>query len=195
MREIAIISIAVAVLGVACAGYYLLTSEERPPEEVEYETYINENYSFEFDYPANWIFREQKNPWFGISYFDAVENVPENEIGGAFSLAVMEPGSWENEIGPSLDNVRSEITSQIENNENYIMLSGPTDTVIGNTIAFKCSVSIFDPTENTTIQVGLTYAAKDNYLYNLSTFSKKEDYSDYEPIFEHVIGSFSFPEN
>ncbi|MEA1904591.1 MAG: PsbP-related protein, partial [Candidatus Hadarchaeota archaeon] len=151
MKEIAIISVAVVVLGVACTGYYLLTSEETPPEEVEYETYTNENFSFKFDYPSDWIFREQELPW-GMSYFDARENIPENEIGGAFSLTMMEPGSWENEIGPSLDNIRSKITSQIENNENYIMLSGPTDTAIGDTIAFKCSVSIFDPTENTTIR-------------------------------------------
>lgn len=175
-RKIAPISIAVVVLIVAIVGYYFLTSEE------EYETYVNENYSFKFDYPADWVFSE-----FGY-VFGAMENTPENMSGGYVMLLVVPL-----EAESSLDNVHNALMSHAENDENFTIISGPTDITIDNTPAFRFSATT--STEDITIQTVGVYSVRDNFLYSFSGGVREEKYSDYELIFEHVIDSFSFLEN
>lgn len=174
-RGIIPISIAAAVLVIAIVGYYFLTSE------VGYETYVNENYSFKFDYPADWVFSE-----YGY-VFGAMENTPENVSGGYVMLLVLSL-----EADSTLDNVYNSLVSHAENNENFTIISGPAEITIDNTPAFRFSATT--STEDITIQTVGVYSVRDNFLYSFSGGVREENYSDYEPIFEHVIDSFSFLE-
>jgi predicted transcriptional regulator len=172
-REIALASIAVVVLIIAIVGYYSLTSEE------EYETYVNENYSFKFDYPADWVF------W-GYGYvFGAMENTSD-DMGGGYVMLLVLPL----EADSTLDNVRDALVSHAENDENFTIISGPTDIAIDSTPAFRFSATT--STEDITIQTVGVYSIRDNFLYSFSGGVREENYSDYEQIFEHVIDSFSF---
>ncbi|MEA1904560.1 MAG: PsbP-related protein [Candidatus Hadarchaeota archaeon] len=174
-RGIIPISIAAAVLIIAIVGYYLLTSK------VEYETYANENYSFKFDYPADWVFSE-----YGY-VFGAMENTPENVSGGYVMLLVLPL-----EADSTLDNVRDALTSHAENDENFTIIGGPADIIIDNIPAFRFSAAT--SAENITTRTVGVYSVRDNFLYSFSGRVREENYSDYEPIFEHVIDSFSFLE-
>ncbi|KUO39612.1 MAG: hypothetical protein AVW06_03490 [Hadesarchaea archaeon DG-33-1] len=179
--KIAIMLIAVVVLGFACVDYYLVTREE------EYETYINEDYSFKFDYPTDWIFEELGTQW--VAYFGAVENTPEDELGGIITLAVYDRAIFENQFGVSLDNLADYVLSSLENIENFVWISKPTEIVIDNVSAIRYSVAL--TRENITLQFQSELVVKDNYLYEFTTGTEEEKYSDYRPVFEHVIDSFS----
>ena len=187
-RELALIAIAVVALSVAFMGYYFVTTEER---EVEYKTYINENYPFKFDYPVDWIFEEWSLPWVGspISQFMARENVPEKETGGVIYLSVVETDI-------PLENFLYNSTSWSIGGENFTVVSGPSNIVIDGVLAVKYLIKSI-PIENTLIPIELMYiiAKKNNYLYRFQLLAKEEKFHDYEPIFEHVIDSFSFLEN
>lgn len=197
-RKTLSIAIIIVLLGVACVGYYFLTGEEELPT-IEYETYVNENYSFKFDYPADWIFREMRLPW--ASSFNVRENTPENEeliwLTGSIELTVWEKAFleniWEN-LGVSPENAFSSLISHIENIENLV--SGPTIITIDNILAVRYS-AITTPPEyvverRDTVRYESLTALRDNYLYSLVSSCKEEEYPDYESIFEHVINSFSF---
>ncbi len=176
-RKIAPISIAAAVLIGAIAGYYLLTGRE--VSGIKYETYRNENYSFKFDYPADWVFSEHQYA------FGAVENTSDNVGGGSVMLLVFPVVA-----GISLDNVYDSLMSYAENNENFTIISGPTDVTIDNTPAFEFSAT--SSAKNITTQVEWMISIRNNLLYYFSMGVKKEKYPSYEQIFEHVIDSFSF---
>ncbi len=180
--KIAIMLIAVAVLGVACVGYYLVTREG------EYETYINEDYSFKFDYPTDWIFQELGMTW--VAYFGAVENTPENELGGIITLAVYDRAIFEDQFGVSLDNLADYVLSSLENIENFVWISKPNEIVIDNISAIRYSLAL--TRENITLQFQSELVVKDNYLYEFTVGTEEEKYSGYKPVFEHVIDSFSF---
>ncbi len=179
-RKIAPISIAVVVLIIAIVGYYFLTNEE--VSEVEYETYVNENYSFKFDYPADWVFSE-----FGY-VFGAMENTPENVSGGYVMLLAVPL-----EADSTLDNTYNALMSHAENDENFTIISGPTDITIDNTPAFRFLATTSG--ENIPTQTEGVFSVRDNYLYSFIMGTEEEKYSDYKQIFEHVIDSFSFLEN
>lgn len=185
-EKMAIVLIAVVALGVACAGYYLVTRGEHP--EIEYETYINEDYSFKFDYPTDWIFQELSMTW--VAYFGAVENTLENEMGGIITLAVYNRFIFEDQLGVSLDNLTDYILSSFENIENFKWISRPTEIAIDNASAIRYSMAL--TTENITLQFQAELVVKDNYLYEFTVGTEEEKYSDYKPVFEHVIDSFSF---
>lgn len=185
--KMAIMLIAVVVLGVACVGYYLVTREGEHPE-IEYETYINEDYSFKFDYPTDWIFDELGMPW--VAYFGAVENTPENEMGGIITLAVYDRAIFEDQFGVFLDNLTDYVLSSFENVENFTWISKPTEIVIDNVSAIRYSAVL--TRENITLQFLAELAVNDNYLYEFTVGTEEEKYSDYIPVFEHVSESFSF---
>ena len=185
--KIAIMLIAVLVLGIACVGYCLVTREGEHPG-IEYETYINEDYSFKFDYPTDWIFEELGTLW--VAYFGVVENTPENEIGGIITLVAYDRAIFENQFGVSLDNLTDYVLSSFENIENFMWISKPTEIVIDNVSAIRYSVAL--TRENITLQFQAELVVKDNYLYEFTVGTEEEKYSDYKPIFERVIDSFSF---
>ena len=185
ISSIVVIAIAVVALSIAFIGYYFVTTEER---EVEYKTYINENYSFKFDYPTDWIFEEWSLPWVDspISQFLVRENVPEKEMGGVIYLRVVE-----SDIPLPLENFLENFISWSVGGENFTVVSGPTIIVIDSVLTVKYLVKSTS-IENTRIQIELISTQKDNYLYTFQLLAKEEKYHDYEPIFEHVIDSFSF---
>ena len=175
--KIALIAIAVVALIVAFVGYFL-TSEER---EVEYKTYINENYSFKFDYPVEWIFEgwSLSRMDSDISNFLVTENVSD-KIGGAISLEVMETDVF-------LENF---LENFILWSGEFTLTTGPTEIVIDGVHAVKYLLK-----STSRIQLEFISAKKDGYLYIFQFLAHEEKYDDYEPIFEHVIDSFSFLEN
>lgn len=199
-RKTLSIAIIIVLLGVACVGYYFLTGEEELPT-IEYETYVNENYSFKFDYPVDWIFREMRLPW--ASSFIVIEKTPENEEpiwlteGGHIELTIWGKAFleniWEN-FGVFPENTFSSLMSHIKNIENLV--GDPTITTIDNILAIRYSAIITLPKgiviRSDTLRYESLIALKDNYLYSLVATCKGEEYSDYELIFEHVIDSFSF---
>lgn len=185
-RKIKLITVLIVAVGIACVGYYLLTSEGEP-SEIEFKTYINENYSFKFDYPVDWILEEWSLPWVGspISQFLVRENVSENERGGFINLIVKETDI-------SLEDLLENFIIWVEG-ENFTVISGPSNIAIDGVLAVKYLIKSI-PIGNTRIQIKLMYifAKKDNYLYTFQLLAKEEKYHDYEPIFEHMIDSFSF---
>lgn len=206
-----VIAIAVVALSVAFVSYYILTSEDR---EVKYETYLNEVFFFKFDYPAGWIFWEEGWVlWPQEQSFIATENIPENEEGGHIKLTIHDKANFEEDVefileGLGLEpseNLFGNLTILIENTENNL-ISGPTITTIDNAPAIRYSAikTVARKREDNTgrfVEYEITvrsewlYFLKDNYLYSFNTFCKKEKYSGYESIFEHVINSFSFLRN
>jgi len=189
-RKIVPIAIVTVAVSVACVGYYLLT--RGGPKEVEFKTYTNENYSFKFDYPANWDFIEP--PGFGapmVAYFTARENTGGE---GFIALCVFDKTGAENQLGISLDNLTSFISSlenRFENNENFVLRGKPTKIAIDNHYGVRYSVAAMKLTP-VVIRFQLELVVKDNYFYYFEMMASEENYFTYEPIFEHVIDSFSF---
>lgn len=178
---VGIIAIAAVALSIAFVGYCFLTDEEK---EVEYETYINENYSFKFDYPADWILHERDSSRLAGK---TVFNVNFNELPlEAYPRIGIIKGSVV-ETDESLDDIRSLYPS-----ENI------TDILIDGIPAFKFSFGgALIPYENNShtylmVKGGYMFAIKGNCRYALEVMAPKEKYSDYEQIFKHVINSFSF---
>jgi hypothetical protein len=192
-----VIPIAIIILvavGVAFLGYNLLAGRGGPSggpkdenKEVGFKTYTNENYSFKFDYPDNWNFRELRQwsaqgfnaPFVSEKILDAFvvsENIMENNW-WRIGLIVYSKTMIENQYGEnSLDNLvswlsRWGITTYIE----YTKDNCPAVNYAGVTPS---------------TQFRGTLAVKDNHLYQLTVETPEENYSISEPIFQHVIHSF-----
>lgn len=172
-REIARISIAVAVLVTAALAYLHLTAPL-----VKYETFVDENYSFGFDYPADWVFSEQ-----GYA-FGAVENTSDEGRGYVMMLVVRaEPGS-------TLNSVYERLVA--ENRENFELMEGPIDFAVDDTQALKFSVK--ERRGDATIRSEWVIAIRDGHVYSFSAGIGEERFPDYRAVLEHVIDSFSFLE-
>ena len=172
-REIALIAIAAVALSVAFVGYYFLT-------RVEYKTYVNENYSFKFDYPADWGLHEEKKDmtlegrhW--VLDVSALSPRPPLEehipyYGGSLTVSVIETDE-------SLDNIRG-------------TLENTTDILIDGIPAFRQSAEgQIGPDIH--LKIDAIVAIKDNFLYSFWMGAQIEKYSDYEQIFKHMLDSFS----
>ena len=190
-KKIVTIAVVMVAVSVAFAGYYLLTRRG-----VEFKTFRNESYSFKFDYPAGWYFREWAIQYDGE--FVATENAIENTypyhidwktIGGVIGLTVYDKTVLEDQFGMSLDNLTGYISS-LENNGYFVLTGKPTEIVIDDHSGVRFSAT--ETVENIPIRFQAELVVKDNYFYNFVMGSSEENYSTYEPIFEHVIDSFSF---
>jgi hypothetical protein len=160
---------------------------------VTYKTYKNENYSIKFDYPDNWYFNSQD---FGlppplVAFFDASGST---RLTGEVALYVFDKAGYENRFPWDLDNLTSYVAgleNQFENNENFVVRSGPTVVAIGNHNGVRLSVTAKQPT-SFDVRFQLETVVKDNYFYAFEIAAPEENYSSiYKPIFERVIGSFS----
>jgi len=193
-----VIMIIVAIAAsVAICGYYLVTHGG------EFKTYTNEKYSFKFDYPVNWDFREYTSQ--DAVRIIAIENALENRhrYQKIIQITVYDKTAYENYFGISLDNLTAYISS-LENmieKENYVLIGGrffiqaispgkPVEITIDNHSGVRFSAT--STIENITIRFQVELVVKDNYFYEFVMVTSEESYSIYEPIFEHVIDSFSF---
>jgi len=188
---IAAVVLIIAVVVVAFAGYYLKT--RRGGTVVTYKTYTNENYSFKFDYPDNWDFSSRDvglSPPY-VAFFYAGSSIG---LTGEIQLFVFDKASYENLVPGDLDNLTSYVAgleNQFENNENYVLRSGPTVVAIDNHNGVGVSVTAKRPT-SFDVRFQLETVVKDNYFYAFEIVAPEENYSSiYKPIFERVIGSFS----
>jgi hypothetical protein len=188
---IAAVVLIIAAVVVVSAGYYLM-NRRGGPAAVQYKTYTNENYSFKFDYPENWDFTSQD---FGLSppyvaYFDAGSSTG---LTGEVQLFIFDKAGYENLVPGDLDNLTSYVAgleNQFENNENYVLRSGPTVVAIDNHNGVRLMATALQSTEN--VRFELETVVKDNYFYAFEMAAPEENYSSvYMPIFERVIGSFS----
>lgn len=178
--------------------------EESKVSELEYKTYVNENYGFMFDFPANWSFSSSKNteisraennsaiignpsgnnfPFAGV--FVAKENVSENERVRVVQLTVRKTHS-----SFSLENFLESEGIQI-GGESW-ETSGPVNIVIDGGNAFKYVLRGPPLAMSTRTRIEVIFAKKDNYLYWFNLIGKETSY--YKSVFEHVINSFSFLE-
>jgi hypothetical protein len=191
-KVIPVVIIVIVAVGFAFLGYYFWRggSSGGPKDEnkeVGFKTYTNENYSFKFDYPDNWDFRELRQwsaqgfnaPFVSENILDAFvgsENIMENNW-WRIGLIVYSKTMIENQYGEnSLDNLvswlsRWGITTYIEyTKDNYpaVNYAGVTPST----------------------QFRGTLAVKDNNLYQLTVETPEENYSISEPIFQHLIHGF-----
>jgi hypothetical protein len=188
-----VIAVVVAISAVAIGGYVLLTRRG-----MEFKTFTNEHYSFKFDYPTGWHLMESVIPY--DAQFLATENTPENTypytidwktIGGVIRLVVFDKNIYENQFGVSLDNLTSYVSS-LENrfkNENFVLRGKPIEISISNHSGVR--YQMIWTAENVFLQGLGELIVKDNFFYTFTMGSLEENYSVYEPIFEHVIDTFS----
>jgi hypothetical protein len=188
---IAAVVLIIAAVVVASAGYYLMN--RRGGSAVTYKTYTNENYSIKFDYPDNWDFSSQDvglSPPY-VAFFDAGSSTG---LTGEIQLFVFDKASYENLVPGNLDNLTSYVAgleNQFENNENYVLRSGPTVVAIDNHNGVRLSATALQST-SFDVRFELETVVKDNYFYVFEIVAPEENYSStYRPIFERVIGSFS----
>lgn len=103
-----------------------------------YEKFVSENYGFSFSYPSNWIVENQKNPYTGSLTVIVRENVTENAL---------QPEAWV-QIGAgslgitSIENAKSDLLSQVENNENLSKIKGPSDVTRGGLNGFDLTLRV-----------------------------------------------------
>jgi hypothetical protein len=190
-KKVILIAIVIVVaVSVASIGYLIERGGSSEPLVVEYKTYTNENYSFKFDYPANWYYQEF-SPTTGTAWFGAFDN---SQSGASIMLEVYDNNVAENVFGIPLDNVVNYILSfqnrWYENNENYKLIKKPSDIIIGNVHGVSWSAT--RTSGNTILQFQIGIIVKDNYMYEFVVGSLAGAYSRYERIFENVIDSFSF---
>jgi hypothetical protein len=191
---IAAVVLIVAAAIVASAGYYLMNRRGGASgPAVTYQTYTNENYSIKFDYPDNWDFFSQDiglSPPY-IAYFDAGSSTG---LTGEVQLFIFDKAGYENLVPGDLDNLTSYVAgleNQFENNENYVLRSGPTVVAIDSHNGVRLSATALQPASDN-FRFELETVVKDNYFYAFEIAAPEENYSSvYKPIFERVIGSFS----
>lgn len=201
VSSILVIAIVIVIAVAAIGGYYLVTRGGQGGTKVVYKTYTNENYSFKFDYPENWGFNPEdfaliRPPM--VAYFGAGPLVAYSGAGGItvttreLSLSVFDKAGYENRYAVSLDNLTSYLASlenQFENNnENFVVRSGPTVVAIDNHNGVRLSA-----VQSTSIAVRIQFetVVKDNYFYAFEIVAPEENYSIDKPMFEHLIDSFS----
>jgi hypothetical protein len=177
-KKIVLIAAVIVAVSGAFVGFYVLTGQGELPA-VNYTTYTNENYGFKFDYPANWNFKEFEG-W----VFSTWENNGSGNIGLSIEF-----------LGVPIDNsyiswLMSMSENMLENNENLTIINKPTKIAIDNHYGWT-----FLAIDNMQLRNQLVfqeyYIAKDDSLYHFEMTCEK-NYLTYEPIFQHVIDSFSF---
>jgi hypothetical protein len=195
-RKVITIVIILVAVGVALVGYYLLT-KRGGPTGINYKTYTNESYSFKFDYPADWNFMSRGLVGASMdSYFYAAASENTTEGGGivmyVYNRAVYE-NLFENRHGISLDNLTSYISSlenRFENNENFVLIGKPTEIAIDNNHGVRYSLTALK-LALIALRCQVEQVGKDNYFYDFETIASEKNYSTYEPMFQHVIDSFT----
>jgi hypothetical protein len=179
------LAIALVVVGIALIGFYLLT-EYGGPQGGEFKTHTNEKYSYKFDYPAGW-----GTDNYGLEIFLAFdynqENGPDLRM-AQIKLEVDDNAEWQ--FGISLEDNLSGYISGIENEYENALIGKPTEVIIDNHIGIKWSYrySLYSLNFRNQVEV----VVKENYMYWLEMGTLEENYPYYEPIFQHVIDSFTF---
>jgi hypothetical protein len=169
-RKIVIISIAAIALIVAFVTFYFLTGDE---EGVKYETYVNENYHFKFDYPAEWdieVLEDNVVIDFDPAYENAIVPSP---LSPAKLIVIVR---WDR------------ICLSVSENVNLVDVQA--NISIDNVPAEKHVLEKYSEREDSIIRAGTLVAVKDNYAYKFEVIIAEKEYP--ESIFEHVIDSFSF---
>jgi hypothetical protein len=180
-RVVIPIAIVLVAVGVALVGYYLLTKQGG-----EFKTYTNEKYSYKFDYPANW-----GTDNFGWEMFTAFDYhlASGPDLGMArITLDVDDNAEWQ--YGISLEDNLTGYISSIENDFGNLLISKPIEVAIDNHHGVRWSYRFSFDSLNLRSQVETV--VKDGYLFWFEMGTREENYSTYEPIFQHVIDSFTF---
>jgi hypothetical protein len=174
---IAIVIVVVAVVA-SIVGYYLLTRQE-----AGFKTYTNENYSYKLDYPANWATLENNGVF--AAYRPDIILIFGTEL--TIHLNVYDKSVAEG-LGIPSDNLDGYIQSIEDRSKNssISLIGKPIEIVIDNHHGVRYSLRDYS-TQRLVEQV-----VRDNYFYWLDLVAPIENYSTYEPIFQHVIDSFSF---
>ncbi|KXA94529.1 hypothetical protein AKJ65_04155 [candidate division MSBL1 archaeon SCGC-AAA259E19] len=177
-----IIIFALIVIVAVGTLFYFSKMKGGPSKEVEYKTYINKDYGFSLSYPSNWTLDNAE--MLGGHIVMLRENISEKRPDAQVRISAGSLGIT------SLDNVRDQITSSIENNENVALTKGPTDIELRNVPGLDFTLRFTNPQGS--FRAREVLFDRENMDCTIYSVVVENSIEDFWPDIEHIFESFNF---
>lgn len=158
-----------------------LTESLAMPEPLPY-SFTNENYGLSISYPEGWNLDNRQ--FMGLYMVLITENISEdNQVKAKVQVSTGNLGL------PSLENVRDQITTSIENNENVTLLSDLEDVTIDGIPGIDLSART--TTAQGVYRVRQIVLVSENSQYFINSTVMDNSYENFKSDIESIIDSFS----
>lgn len=158
-----------------------LTKNLAMPEPLP-QNFSNENYGFSISYPEGWILDNRQ--LMGMYTVLITENISEdNQVKAKVQVSTGNLGL------PSLENVRNQITTSIENNENVSLIGDLEDVTIDGVPGIDLSARTTTP--QGVYRVRQIVLVSENSQYFINSTAMENSYENFKSDMESIVDSFS----
>lgn len=178
----------IIVVAVTVGALFVIPRLTKIPEMTETldETYTNEKYGFKISHPSSWTLENRS--FMGVTTVLMQENVTADNAKAKVQVSSGKLGF------SSLENIREQIDSLGENNENITLLSGPENITIGNVQGLDFTARSESP-EGGLFRIRQVILKAENNDYFINALAKENYHSQFETELNLITDSFAFLEN